>query len=94
MGALRVKEINRKETVDLTVNGKKITAYRGESVLAALLASGYKVLKQSPVLKHPRGALCGMGVCFECLVKINGVPNRRSCMVEVENNMEIVTDDE
>lgn len=93
MGASRVDSINRNEAVPLTVNGKAITAYRGESVLAALMAAGYKVIRKSPVRGDLRGGLCGMGVCFECLVTINGVPNRRSCMVEVETNMEIEIDE-
>lgn len=89
MKALRVKNIQRKEKLTLIVNGKEIEAYRGESLLAALMAAGYKNLKKSPVRGEPRGALCGMGVCFECLVSINGIPNLRSCLVEVEDNLEI-----
>lgn len=94
MGALRIKKITRRETVKLTVNGQQITAYRGESVLAALMASGHRTLRNSPVMKGHRGALCGMGVCFECLVNIDGVANRRACMVEVDDGMEIVIDDQ
>ncbi|MCP4157921.1 MAG: (2Fe-2S)-binding protein [bacterium] len=92
MDDLRIGNINRKEKVKLLVNGKEVTAYKGETLLAALMASGYKSLKKSPVNGEPRGALCGMGVCFECIVTVNGIPNTRSCMTEVENNMEITID--
>lgn len=93
MDDLRISKIKRKEKVTLRVNGKEIPAYKGETVLAALMAAGYKGLKRSPLNHDPRGALCGMGVCFECMVTVNGVPNTRSCMTEVENNMEIDTDE-
>lgn len=89
MDDLRIGTINRNEKVNLTVNGKEITAYKGETLLAALIASGYKGSKRSPLLKEPRSGLCGMGVCFECIVTLNDEPNIRSCMVEVENNMKV-----
>ncbi|MCP4220932.1 MAG: (2Fe-2S)-binding protein [bacterium] len=75
------------------VNGKKVPAYKGEILLPALMAAGYKKLKKNPVSGEHRGALCGMGVCFECTVTLNGIPNTRSCMTEVEDNMEIIIDE-
>ncbi|MCK4765000.1 MAG: (2Fe-2S)-binding protein [Candidatus Aminicenantes bacterium] len=90
---LRIKKINRKEKVNIRVNGNEVLAYNGETVFAALVASGYKALKKSPILKEKRGAFCGMGVCFECLVTVNGTPNVRSCMCPVENDMEIEVDE-
>ena len=65
----------------------------GETLLAALIAAGYKSLKKSPLRDESRGALCGMGVCFECMVTVNGVPNIRSCMTEVEDNMKVEIND-
>jgi len=93
MDELRIDSIKRKEKVRLHVNGKEMHAYKGETLLAALIAGGYKRLKESPIGKEPRGALCGMGVCFECIVTVNGVPNTRSCMTEVENDMTVVLDE-
>jgi sarcosine oxidase subunit alpha len=89
MDDLRIGSIKRKNKVTLSVNGKEIHAYKGETLLAALIAAGYKSLKQSPLRDEPRGALCGMGVCFECIVTVNGQPNIRSCMTEVEDNMKV-----
>lgn len=86
---LRIGSIKRKGEVTLSVNGKKIIAYEGETLLAALIAAGYKSLKTSPLKCECRGALCGMGVCFECIVTVNGNPNIRSCMTEVEDNMTV-----
>jgi predicted molibdopterin-dependent oxidoreductase YjgC len=88
---LRIGSINRSETVMLSVNGNEVPAYKGETLLAALIAAGYRGTKKSPIKNEPRGALCGMGVCFECLVTVNGEPNVRSCMIEVENHMTVQT---
>ena len=92
MDKLRTANIKRTGKVTIRVNGKDIEAYRGETILAALLASGYHKLKKSHVIGQTRGPLCGMGVCFECLVSVDGIPNLRSCMIEVEDGMEILTD--
>jgi sarcosine oxidase subunit alpha len=86
---LHVASIDRREAIHIRVNGREIAATPGETVLAALTAAGYKVLKKSNVRGEDRGPFCGMGVCYECLVTIDGVPKRRSCMVEVAENMEI-----
>ena len=86
---LRIAGIDRRETISIRVNGRGVAAVRGETVLAALTAAGFKVLKKSNVRGEDRGPFCGMGVCYECLVTIDGVPKQRSCMVEVTENMEI-----
>jgi sarcosine oxidase subunit alpha len=93
MADLRITNIERKRPVKIRVNGKEIAAYHGETLLAALMASGYKFFKKSSIMEEPRGALCGMGVCYECLVTLNGIPGVRACMEEVEENMEIELDD-
>jgi sarcosine oxidase subunit alpha len=93
MADLRITNIKRNRPVKIRVNGKEILAYRGETLLAALMASGYKFFRKSSLKEEPRGALCGMGVCYECLVTLNGLTGVRACMVEVEENMEIEIDD-
>lgn len=93
MTNLRIEHIERKTPVTIKVNGKSISAFTGETVLSALIAAGYKILRKSPVAGEPRGALCGMGICYECLVTVNGIPNVRACMEEVEENMEIMLDE-
>jgi sarcosine oxidase subunit alpha len=94
MEDLRIDSIKRKHKIKITVNSKEIEAYEGETVLAVLIASGYKILKTNPVSHESRGALCGMGVCFECTVTINGIPNTRACMTEVQEGMIIETNDQ
>lgn len=94
MENLRIPSINRKQQLTMTVNGQEITAYQGETVLAALIAAGIKTLKNNPISAEPRGPLCGMGVCFECTVTIDGIPNIRSCMTEARDGMEIRINDQ
>ena len=77
--------------VEIVINGSAYTAYQGDTVLAALVASGYKALRHSRKMGELRGPLCGMGVCYECLVTINHRPNQRACMTEVEDGMEVIT---
>ena len=93
MEDLRIAAIKRNEPVTIFVNGKETLAYTGETVFAALRAAGYRVLNKSKAIGEVRGGFCGMGVCYGCLVSINGLENRRSCMVEVETNMEIIIDE-
>ncbi|MBN1273174.1 MAG: (2Fe-2S)-binding protein [Candidatus Aminicenantes bacterium] len=94
MDDLRIGSIKRKQKITIIVDGKKIVAYKGETVLAALIASGYKILKTNPVSHEPRGAFCGMGICFECTMTIDGVPNTRACMTEVREGMTVETNDQ
>lgn len=83
MSAKRLEIIQRGDPITITVNGSPVTAYPGESVAAALLASGRCIFRSAPLNGEGRGFFCGMGVCFDCLVMVDGVPNVRSCMVEV-----------
>ncbi|GBC63238.1 proline dehydrogenase [Desulfonema ishimotonii] len=90
MEDLRIQSVLRGEKITIRVNGQPVVAYEGESVHAALLAAGHRVFRQSRNGAGARGIFCGMGVCYECLVTINGVPNRRACMCPVEDGMEVV----
>ena len=86
---LRTQKVDRNEQITIWVNGKSLTAYKGETVFSAMIANGLKTIRKSPALKNPRGGFCGMGVCFECLATIDGIPNLRSCMQEVKEDMRI-----
>lgn len=77
--------------VDIVVDGKTVAARAGDSVALALLAGGVLVHRATPVSGAPRGPFCLMGVCFDCLVTIDGVPNRQGCMVPVRPGMRIET---
>jgi len=78
-------------TVSIKVDGEPVEAYVGESVAAALLARGRKSFRHTERRGAPRGVFCGMGICFDCLVTINGEPNVRACMTSVEEGMTVET---
>ena len=77
--------------VTATIDGRPVTARAGDSVAAVLLAEGILPTRVSPASGAPRAPYCMMGVCFECLVTIDGVGNRQSCLVPIGQGMAIET---
>jgi predicted molibdopterin-dependent oxidoreductase YjgC len=75
--------------VTFTFDGLPVTASAGDSVAAALLAAGVRACRTTPVSGAPRGPYCMMGVCFECLVRIDGTDNRQGCLVTVQEGMKV-----
>ncbi len=76
--------------IRIWVNGAEILVEPGSSVAAALLSNGVAVFRHS-VTGEPRAALCGMGVCFECRVQLDGDLQVRSCQVAVREGMRVTT---
>lgn len=83
--------ITRGPEVEITVDGHRFRAFQGESVAAALLAAGKRTLRTTPRRGEPRGAYCGIGICFDCVMTIDGQPNVRACRTEVRSGMRIET---
>jgi predicted molibdopterin-dependent oxidoreductase YjgC len=81
------------ESVTFTVDGVQIAARAGDTVAAALLAAGFDECRATPVSGAPRGPYCLMGVCFDCLVRIDGVGNRQACLVPVMEGMRVERQD-
>ena len=77
--------------VNVTIDGDAFVAREGDSVAAALLASGRTTCRTTPVSGAPRAPYCMMGVCFDCLVVVDGVGNRQGCLVRVAEGMAIET---
>lgn len=76
--------------VRVTVNGIALEVPAGTMAAAAAMMAGATGLRTS-VSGEPRGALCGMGICFECRATIDGVPQQRSCQTMCREGMEIRT---
>jgi predicted molibdopterin-dependent oxidoreductase YjgC len=74
----------------IKIDGIKTEVSEGVTVAAALLSHGVAAFRTS-VCGEERGPLCGMGICFECRVTVDGVPHQRSCMIVARGGMEIVT---
>jgi aerobic-type carbon monoxide dehydrogenase small subunit (CoxS/CutS family) len=80
------------EVLSLTVNGVPVTMPQGSMVAAAVLQTGVTSFRRS-VTGEGRGPMCGMGICFECRVTINGLAHVRSCQTLCENGMDVRTDE-
>jgi D-hydroxyproline dehydrogenase subunit gamma len=78
--AYRIQDhTQRGDPFSITVNDQKVTAYPGETLATAILASGRRVFRHTSNRGEPRGLYCGMGICYECMVILNGRANVRSC---------------
>lgn len=76
--------------VSVTVNGVPMSVPSGATVAVAVMMAGQSC--RVSVSSEPRGPLCGMGICFECRVVVNGNPHVRSCQVLCEQDMYIATE--
>ena len=79
------------DPVEITIDGEPFVARSIDSVAAALLASGRLVARGATVSDEPRGPSCMMGVCFDCLVTIDGHASQQSCLVQVAPGMRVET---
>lgn len=83
--------MERGRRVTIKLDGKPIEAYEGETVASALLASGHFVLRYTQAGGKPRGIYCGIGLCYECRVTVDGAAAQRACLVPVREGMHIRT---
>ena len=77
--------------VAITVDGKRVECSAGDTVAAALIAADIDHCRTTPVTGAPRAPYCLMGVCFECLVSVDGVGSRQGCLVPVREGMAVET---
>jgi sarcosine oxidase subunit alpha len=76
--------------VEIEVDGRAVLAPEGVSLAAALMGAGVTAFRTS-VGGEPRGPLCGMGVCWECRVSVDGQAHRRACLEPVRAGMRVAT---
>jgi predicted molibdopterin-dependent oxidoreductase YjgC len=91
---LRIPNRHRGRQITIHVDGRPIAAYSGETLFAVLCAEGIIALRPAhrSSAETARGGFCGMGVCQECRVTVDGMPDRRACMTPVREGMEVVVD--
>jgi D-hydroxyproline dehydrogenase subunit gamma len=82
-----------KPIVTFSFDGAAVSGVQGSSVAGALLASGHKCFRKTPVSGASRGAYCLMGVCFDCLVSIDGLGNQQACLVAIRPGMRVLSQD-
>jgi hypothetical protein len=81
--------VERGEPINLLVDGEVIRAYIGETIAGALTAEGRRVFRHTARTGAPRGVFCGIGICFDCQVAVEGMGWVRSCMVSVQPGMRV-----
>ena len=77
------------ESVTVTINGRPFKAPQGCTAAAAVLLAGETPTRTTPVTGEPRAPYCMMGVCFDCLMEIDGVANQQACLIPVAEGMRI-----
>ena len=88
-GDLRMVGVERGRALEVFMDGAEVRAYEGESIAAALAASGRRFTRWTARTGEPRGYFCGMGVCQDCLVTVDGLPNVRACVTPVRDGMRV-----
>lgn len=84
--------VERGTPFQIEVDGQPILAYAGETVAAALFANGKRILRHTSKRLEPRSLYCGIGVCYDCLVTVDGLPNQRACMTQVKPGLVVRTE--
>ena len=79
----------QRRAIQIMVEGQPVPTREGDTLAAALLNAGVVPIRHTPVSGQARAPMCLMGVCFDCLVEVDGAPNVQSCMVEVREGMQV-----
>ena len=77
------------DRISFTLDGAPITATPGQSVGAALTDAGIRSWRTTRHGERPRGLFCGIGICFDCLLTVDGQPNQRACLVPARAGMAV-----
>ena len=80
---------NQHELVTVNIEGNDVRVPAGDTVAAVVLALDLLPTRTTAVSGAPRAQLCMMGVCFECLLEIDGQPNRQGCTVQVSEGLQV-----
>jgi predicted molibdopterin-dependent oxidoreductase YjgC len=83
--------VERGAPFQIEVDGQPMLVFAGETVAAALLANGKRILRYTSKRHEPRSVYCGIGVCYDCIVTVNGLPNQRACMTQVKPGLVVRT---
>jgi predicted molibdopterin-dependent oxidoreductase YjgC len=75
--------------LQLRFDGREVTAHAGQTVGAALLDAGIRYWRTTRNHGRPRGLICGIGVCYDCLVTVDGLANQRACLVRAADGMQL-----
>jgi len=80
-----------KKNINIIVDDKIIKAYEGEPIASALIAAGITTFHKTKKRGDPRGYFCGIGLCTDCMMIVDGIRNVRTCITPVRGGMRIET---
>ena len=80
------------EDITLTFDGRPVPAIAGDSVGAALTRVGVRAWRNTRRKGRPRGLFCGIGICYDCLLTVDGAPDQRACLVPATDGMVLSSD--
>lgn len=83
--------VSRGKAFRITVDGRPVDAYPGETIATVLLAAGHRTARRTAGRGAPRGVFCAIGVCHDCRMIVDGEPNVRTCLVPARAGMAVVT---
>jgi aerobic-type carbon monoxide dehydrogenase small subunit (CoxS/CutS family) len=75
--------------ISFTFNGEEFKCVPGQSIAAALIAADERELRTTRFGNEPRSIFCGIGICYDCVVVVDGVTNQRSCLIEAKQGMKV-----
>ena len=84
-----LNDLENRKRVTITLDGKEIEAFDGEPIAASLHAAGIKVFRTTRKYGEPRGVYCNRGRCTDCVMKVDGKPNVRTCVTMVKDGMNV-----
>jgi predicted molibdopterin-dependent oxidoreductase YjgC len=87
----RTESVSPANVLRFTFDGQELMAREGETIAAALMAAGRRAFRVTGRRAEPRGFFCGMGICYECLVQVDGRPNVQACRIPVTEGMQVET---
>ncbi|MCK5847993.1 MAG: (2Fe-2S)-binding protein [Caldisericia bacterium] len=86
-----ILEFKKSKKVTFFFDGKPIEGHENEPIAVALFEHGYKQLSESLVSHRSRGIFCCIGNCSSCLMKVDGMPNVRTCTKRIKSGMQVET---
>jgi len=86
-----ILDFKKRKKIKFTLDGKELEGYEGEPIAAALVAAEVKVFSRSIKYNRTRGFFCANGKCSSCLMKVNRIPNVRTCITKLEEGMRVET---
>lgn len=86
-----LSQVERGEQIIVSIDGQPVQAFAGESVAAVLLSQGIRTFRHTAKMGEGRGIFCGIGICYDCLVTVDGVANQRACLTLVAAGCAIET---